>query len=89
MERLTKQAADKVVKVATSPKAKKIAKATLKDLIKSVVTQKLFLRKWKGRLIEAFDGDEVAISQFLEDNMSFSKEDARRYALLIAIEDDL
>lgn len=89
MERLANKAKDKFIKTITSPTAKKVAKATFKDVIKNGIAKKLFLRKWSKKLLIAFDGDEVAIAEFLEENFSYSKEDARRYALLIAVEDDL
>lgn len=89
MERLANKAKQKVVKAVKSPTAKKVAKATLKDVIKNGIAKKLFLRKWSKKLIKIFDGDEVAIAEFLEENFSYSKEDARRYAMLIVIEDDL
>lgn len=93
MERLvgqiTNKAKDKAIDIATSPKAKKIAKATLIDVIKNGLAKRLFLRKWSKKLIDVFDGDEVAIAEFLEENLSYSKEDARRYAILIIAEDDL
>lgn len=89
MERLKDKAKEKFIKTMTSPTTKKVAKATFKDIIKNGIAKKLFLRKWSKKLLVAFDGDEVAIAEFLEENLSYSKEDARRYAMLIAVEDEL
>ena len=86
MEGLKKKAINKVKKVATSPAARRVAKATFKDFLKNGILKSLFLKRWTKKLIVAFDGDEVAIREFLEENFEFSKEDARRYAMLIARE---
>ena len=89
MDRLSTKAKNKIIDMATSPTAKKVAKATIKDIIKNGIAKKLFLRKWSKKLLLAFDGDEVAIAEFLSENFSYSKEDARRYAMLIVVEDKL
>ena len=85
---LKDRALNKAKRTATSPAAKRVAKATVKDLLKNVVAKRLFLRKWSKKLIKAFDGDEVAISEFLKENFEFSKEEAKRYAMLIVRESD-